>query len=123
MPSKDKKVIGVKVSERQHEMIETYANTHNLSISALMSLCIEGLINGDIEIEKGELKLGVNPNGYAVPECFDIPIYESKIEKAIDGLAEKGYPDRLKKNVEEQILESLRNMPRYDPRRTRDDPC
>ena len=124
MPSKDKKVIGVKVSERQYQMIETYANTHNLSISALMSLCIEGLINGDIEVEKGELKIGVNPNGYEVCESFDTPFGE-RVERKFDKLRGRDYPEKFIESMKEQILNGIDSQismlpKKFDMRRMKD---
>ena len=127
MPSKNKKVIGVKVSEREYQMIETYANTHNISISALMGLCIEGLLNGDIEIEKGELKIGVNPNGYGICESFDDPFGE-KVDRKFDKLRDRGYPERFIDSMKEQILNGIDSQismlpKRFDLRRMKDNDC
>ena len=61
MPSKDKKVVGAKINSDKAEQIEKYATTHNITIAAIFSLCIDSLISGEIEIEKGELKTVVNP--------------------------------------------------------------
>ncbi len=125
MPSKGQKVIGIKVSEKEFEATETYANTHNISISALFKLYINALLNGEIEIEKGELKTGVNPNGCAVSEESDTP-FGQKIEKRMDKLRERGYPDNFIYSLKEQILNGLDNQiemlpKRYDTRRVRDD--
>ena len=115
--------VSTKINEQENEALLKLSEQENISITAIMKLFVAALINGDIELEKGELKTCTPPHEDYVSETFEIPVYESRIEKAIDGLTEKGYPDRLKRNIEEQILESLRNMPRYDPRRMRDEPC
>jgi hypothetical protein len=125
MPSKDKKVIGVKVSEKDYQRIETYANTHNISISAMVKLYFDALETGDISIEKGELKIGVNPNGYAVSEEIDTP-FGQKIEKKLDKLRERGYPDNFIYSIKEQILNGLDNQismlpKKFDARRMKDD--
>ena len=125
MPSKDKKVIGVKVSEKDYQRIETYANTHNISISAMVKLYFDALETGDISIEKGELKIGVNPNGYAVSEEIDTP-FGQKIEKKLDKLRERGYPDSFICSLKEQILNGLDNqismLPKnFDARRVKND--
>lgn len=125
MPSKDRKVISVKVSEKDYQVIETYANARNMTIAAILSLCIKGLIDGEIRIEKGELKTGVDPNGCAVSEESDTP-FGQKIEKRMDKLRERGYPDNFIYSLKEQILNGLDNQiemlpKRYDTRRVRDD--
>jgi len=124
MPSKDKKVISAKISENKYEMIETYANTHNLSISALITLCMDGVLSGDIEIEKGELKIGVDPTGYAVCENFDTPFGE-KVDRKFDKLRERGYPERFIESMKEQILNGIDNQismlpKKFDMRRMKD---
>jgi hypothetical protein len=115
MPSKDKKVIGTKVSEYEYQMIERCAEMQNMSVSALLGICARGLIDGDIEIEKGELKQGVNPNGYGLSDDFSGKIYEI--------LTNKGYPDRAIDQMKETIISSVKESPKYDARRTRDDWC
>ena len=124
MPSKDKKVISAKVSEKEFQMLETYANTHNMTISAILSLCIKALVDGEIEIEKGELKTGVDPIGYAVCEELDTP-FGQKIEKRLDKLRERGYPDNFIYSLKEQILNGLDSQidmlpKRFDARRMKD---
>ncbi len=106
MPSKDKKVIGVKVNEKDYQKIETYANTHNISISAMIKLYFDALETGEISIEKGELKIGVNPIDYAVSDDSDTP-FGQKIEKKLDILRGRGYPDNFICSIKEQILNGL----------------
>lgn len=125
MPSKDKKVIGVKVNELEYQKIETYANTHNMSISAIMNLCIKALLDGDIEIEKGELKLGVNPIGYAVCEESETP-FGVKVDRKLDKLRERGYPESFIYSLKEQMLSGLDSQidmlpKKFDSRRVRDE--
>ena len=124
MPSKDKKVISAKISENKYEMIETYANTHNLSISALITLCMDGVLSGDIEIEKGELKIGVDPNGYEVCESFDTPFGE-RVERKFDKLRERDYPEKFIESMKEQILNGIDSQismlpKKFDMRRIKD---
>lgn len=127
MPSKDKKVIGVKVSEKDYQRIETYANTHNISISAMVKLYFDALESGEISIEKGELKIGVNPIGYAVCEELDTP-FGQKVERKLDKLRERGYPDSFIYSLKEQILSGLDSQidmlpKKFDSRRMKDNDC
>ncbi len=125
MPSKDKRVISAKISEKEYQQLETYANTHNISISAMVKLYFDALETGDISIEKGELKIGVNPNGYAVSEEIDTP-FGQKIEKKLDKLRERGYPDNFICSIKEQILNGLDNQismlpKKFDARRMKNE--
>lgn len=125
MPSKDKKVIGVKVNEKDYQKIETYANTHNISISAMIKLYFDALETGEISIEKGELKIGVNPIDYAVSDDSDTP-FGQKIEKKLDKLRERGYPDNFICSIKEQILNGLDNQismlpKKFDARRIKNE--
>lgn len=123
MPSKDKKVIGVKVSEYEYGQIERYANTHNMSISALIGICIRGLLNRDIEIEKGELKQGVNPNGYAVYDESEDEFKENlrykelKFDKLLKVFEKNEYPDFYIRQSIEQIVGQINEGGRFKARR------
>lgn len=127
MPSKNQKVIGVKVSEKEFAMIETYANTHNISVSALFRLFMNDLLNGNINLEKGELKLGVNPIGYADSEELDTP-FGQKVDRKLEKLCERGYPENFIYSLKEQILNGLDSQidmlpKRFDARRMKDNNC
>ena len=127
MPSKNQKVIGVKVSEKEFAMIETYANTHNISVSALFRLFMNDLLNGNINLEKGELKLGVNPIGYADSEELDT-LFGQKVDRKLEKLRERGYPENFIYSLKEQILNGLDSQidmlpKRFDARRMKDNNC
>lgn len=127
MPSKDKKVVSAKLSEKEYQALEIYANTHNISISAILSLCIKALIDGDIQIEKGELKTGVDPIGYAVSEEIDTP-FGQKVDRKLDKLRERGYPESFIYSMKEQMLSGLDSQidmlpKRFDSRRLKDCDC
>ena len=127
MPSKNQKVIGVKVSEKEFAMIETYANTHNISVSALFRLFMNDLLNGNINLEKGEFKLGVNPIGYADSEELDTP-FGQKVDRKLEKLRERGYPENFIYSLKEQILNGLDSQidmlpKRFDARRMKDNNC
>ena len=117
MPSKNKITASTKLSEEESEVLTEIANAENISISAIIKLCLDGVINGDIRIENGELKIGGDPIGYAVSEDFESEKYGSKIERGFEELTEKGYPDQAKRMYEEQIYEQMHNMPKYSPKR------
>ena len=124
MSSKDKKTISAKVSEKEFQQLETYANTHNMSISAILGLCIRALVDGDISIEKGELKTGVDPIGYAISDDLDTP-FGQKVDRRFDKLRERGYPEMFIQSMKEQILSGLDSQidmlpKKFDIRKMRD---
>jgi len=121
MPSKNKRVIGTKLNECDCRIVETYANTHNLSVSALLGILVRGVIDGDIEIEKGELKIGVNPISYVENDDFT-----QRVEANLNELRDREYPERFIESMKEQIISGLAAQismlpKKYDPRRIRND--
>ena len=52
---KDFKVINAKITPMEFEDVERYSETHNMSIAAIIKLCLRSLIYGDMDIIKGEL--------------------------------------------------------------------
>lgn len=127
MPSKDKKVVSAKISESEYQRIEMYANTHNISISAMITLCLNGLLNGDLDIQKGELKTGVDPIGYAVSDDLDTP-FGQKVDRKLERLIERGYPENFIYSMKEQILNGLDAQidmlpKRFDARKMKNNDC
>ena len=124
MPSKDKKVVSAKLSEREYQVLEDLVNTHKITISGLISLCIKAIVDGEIRVENSELKTGVEPIGYAVSEELETP-FGQKVEQRLNKLRDRGYPDNFIYSMKEQILSGLDSQidmlpKKYDSRRVRD---
>ena len=116
--------VSTKINEQENIELTKLSDRENISITAIMKLFVSALLNGDIELEKGELKICTPPHEDCVSEVLDIPIFnEGRVERALEGLREKGYPDSVRRNIEEQILEGIRNLPKFDARRMRDSDC
>jgi len=113
--------VSTKINEQENKALTEISNQENISVSAVMKLFVDALINGDIELEKGELKICTPPHEDCVSEILNVPIFQSKIDKELEKLTEKGYPDKMRMRIEEQISENIRNLPRYDARRMRED--
>ena len=117
----DKKVIGLKIGAEDYKRVESVADRENMSISAILKLCLNAIINNEIEIEKGELKLEVN---YVCDE-LETPFGE-KIEKRLNKLREREYPEGFIESIKEQILRGLDTqidiLPKqFNPKRLRSD--
>lgn len=98
----EKKVVGIKVGAEDYRRLEIIADRENMSISAILKLCVNAIINNEIELEKGELKLGVN----YVCKDLDTPFGE-KVEQKLNKLREREYPERFIESLKEQMLTSL----------------
>ena len=121
----DYKVAGVKLSMNEYQELETYANTHNISVSAMLRLFVGGILNGEVEIVKGELRMMVNHDEYAVPEEIDTP-FGQKVDRKFEKLRERGYPENFIYAMKEQILNGIDSQidmlpKRYDARRMREE--
>lgn len=127
MPSKNKVSVTARISEDEMKRLDLTANSANISISALLKLLINAIINHDIEVEKGELKLGVDPIGYAVSEELDTP-FGQKVDQKFDKLRERGYPENFIYSMKEQILSGIDTQidmlpKKFDARRMKDSDC
>ena len=123
----DTKVISAKLTEREYNQLETYASGHNMSISAIIKLLITELLNGTLEVEKGELKMAVDPDGYAVCEELDTP-FGQKVDRRFDRLRERGYPEMFISSMKEQILSGIDSQidmlpKKFDARKMKDSDC
>lgn len=121
MPSKDKKVVGVKIRENDYEFIDNYANMHNISISAMLGLCVSAFVNGDLEVDKGELKMNIpEPETDISDEDFreNMRYKELRFDKLLSAFERKKYPDEAIRNSVEQIIGSVLDGPDYSSRRS-----
>ena len=125
MPSKKQITVGAKISEIENECLIRLSNRENISVSAILKLCIGGIMSGDLDIEKGELKIGVNPIGCAVSDNFYSDDFGSKVEKKFDRLREREYPEEVIDMLKAEILAGIDSridmLPKkFDRRRIKD---
>lgn len=124
MPSKNKVSVTARISEDEMRQLETVASRANISISAAMKLYVNALINQDIEIEKGELKTGVNPIGYAVyNESEDefkenLRYKELKFDRLLRAFEKNEYPDFYVRQSVDQIIGQINENGKFNPRRS-----
>ena len=123
MSSKNKISATTRLTEEEFKRLESKANVANMSISALLKLLINGVCNGDIEIEKGEIKLGVDPIGYAVSEESNEDFKENlrykefKLDRLLTTFEKRNYPDWLIRQSIEQIMCQINESGNYNPKR------
>ena len=119
MPSKKYITVGTRVSESEFDELSKIANAENISISAIMKLCIQAVNNGEIVIEKGELKTCVDTHNHAVSEDSD-ELYRYK-ELGFDQVKEcfekHRYPDHEIRRQTGMMVDQISNYGNYNPRR------
>ncbi len=126
MPSKGNKVVSTKLTENSFERLETYANAHQISVSALLKLFVNSVLGGEIEVEKGDLKLGVDPIGYAVSADDELELErykDLKLDKLARAFEEYCYPDYLVRQQIECLISQIKDNGKYKPRRSNDGGC
>lgn len=127
MAGKNYVTASVRVSEKEFSELTLITNRENISISAILRLCIQGLINGDVTIEKGELKTHVDTHGYAVSEISEEEFQENlrykelKLDRLIAAFEKRGYPDEAIGRSVETMIQTVLDSPKYNPRRSRYD--
>ena len=117
--------VNAKISEKEFAELTMIANRENISVSALMKLCIGALINGEIEVEKGELKTCPTHDEYCVSDDFYSDDFGKKVEKKFDRLRERDYPEDVIHVMKQEILAGIDNridmLPKkFDRRKLRD---
>lgn len=115
-----KKVVSTKLTEEELRRLEIVANRENMSVAAIIKLCINAIINNEIELEKGELKMAVDRIEYADTS------FGEKVERKLNKLREREYPERFIESLKEQILSGLDAQidmlpERFNPKRVKSD--
>lgn len=126
MGAKKRVTINTKITEEEFAKLNRIADRENLSTTAILKLLITGLLNNDIELEKGELKMN-QPEEIGIVEEFDTP-FGLRAEKKFDVLREREYPDKIIYQMKEEILNGIESrismMPKkYNARMMRDSDC
>lgn len=99
---KDFKVINAKITPMEFEDVERYSETHNMSIAAIIKLCLRSLIYGEMDIIKGEL----------VPhmECKEEIKEEAKEEYDFKGIVKAFEKKRYTPNAIKASIESIESQ-------------
>lgn len=119
--------ISTKLNEHDNTELSRLAERENISVSAIMKLCSDALLSGDIELEKGELKMCTPPHEDCVSELSDEDFQESmrykelRFDKLLSAFERKGYPDEAIRRAVDQIISSVLDGPKYSARRSGND--
>lgn len=116
--------ISTKLNEHDNTELSRLAEREKISVSAIMKLCSDALLSGDIELEKGELKMCTPPHEDCVPDEeheADIRYRELRFDRLLSAFEGKGYPDEAIRMSVEQIISSVLDGPKYSARKSGND--
>ena len=97
-------------------------------MAQLRGITIAKLIDDMVaDYENREEEKGVTPISYAVSEEIDTP-FGQKIDRKLDKLRERGYPESFIYSMKEQMLSGLDSQidmlpKKFDSRRLKDNDC
>ena len=130
MISKAKRVtINTKITEEESAKLHRLADRGNLSVNAVLRLCVDGLLNGDIEIDRGEIKSCPTHDKQWVSAISEEEFQENlrykelKVDRLVGAFEKRGYPDRAIRQSIEQIVRAIVDSGNYNPRRGYDSEC
>ena len=121
--------ISTKINERENLELNKLAERENISVSAIIKLFTDALLNGDIELEKGELKICTPPHEYSVSAVSEEEFQENlrykelKLDRLVSAFERKKYPDQAIRQCVEQIVGQILDGGNFNPRRSYDTDC
>lgn len=121
--------ISTKINERENLELNKLADRENISVSAIIKLFTDALLNGDIELEKGELKICTPPHEYNVSAISEEEFQENlrykelKLDRLVSAFERKKYPDQAIRQCVEQIVGQILDGGNFNPRRSYDTDC
>lgn len=123
MPSKKYVTISTKITESEFAELTAIANIENISISAIIKLCAQAVINGDIKLEKGELKTCPTHDEYCVSGISEEDFQENlrykelRFDRLLAAFEKRKHPDNIIRQEVEQMIISLLDSPDYTPKK------
>lgn len=121
--------VSTKINERENLELNKLAERENISITAIMKLFVDALLNGDIELEKGELKICTPAHEDCVSaisnEDFEenLRYKELRFDRLLSTFEKKNYPDMAIRSAVESIIGQLLDGGNYNARRNYDSDC
>lgn len=116
--------VNAKITEEESERLNKLAERENISVTALIRLLVNGLLDGEIKLVKGEIKscpttdeMGVSGNDY----MENLRYKELKLDKLAATFIEYGYPDYLVRQNIEMIISQVKDNGKYNPRKSSSD--
>lgn len=118
--------VNAKITEEESLKLNKLAERENISVTAIIRLLVNGLLEGEIELEKGKIKscpttdeMGISGNDY----MENLRYKEVRFDRLLQMFKEKGYPDVAIRQCVEQLMTQIGYGGNYNPRRYKDSGC
>ena len=112
--------VNAKITEEESEKLNRLAERENISITALIRLLIDALINSDIELEKGEIKSCPTHDEIRVSEddfLENLRYKELKLDKLVMAFEKQCYPDQYIRQQVDEMIGRVINAGRFNAKR------
>lgn len=119
MATQKRITVNTKISEEESERLNSLAERENISVSALIKLFVRALIDGEITIEKGELKTCPTHDEYCVSGISEEDFQENlrykelRFDRLLAAFEKRKHPDNIIRQEVEQMIISLLESPDY----------
>lgn len=119
--------INTKITEEENEKLNRLVSAENISVTALLRLLVTELIDGDIKLEKGEIKSCPTPDGLSEisNEDFEenLRYKELRLDRLVRAFEENGYPENVIRQQIENLIIQVKDSGKFNRRRGWDSDC
>ena len=121
--------INTKITEEENDKLNRLVSAENISVTALLRLLITELIDGDIKLEKGEIKSCPTPDEMGLSEISNEDFEENlrykelRLDRLVRAFEENGYPENVIRQKIESLIIQVKDGGKYNRRRAWDSDC
>lgn len=119
--------VNAKITEEESNKLNRLAERENISITALIRLLVNGVLNGDIVVEKGEIKSCPTTDEMGVSafsnEDFEenLRYKELRLDRLVKAFEDNCYPDNIIRQQIEVIVSQIRENGKFSQRKCNSD--
>lgn len=122
MSANKRVTVNAKLTIDESIKLNKIAENENISLNALIRLLINGVLSGDIEIEKGELVVPDDCSEIVREDFEENMRYKSlRMDKLVSAFERKGYPDAVIRQSVEQITSQVLDGSSFSSKRYREE--
>lgn len=116
MPTKDTVTVSMRVNECTKNKFEAMCEAIGYSKGDAFEMLLELWERGDIFYMDGELQVAKIEEKHT-----DSSRIQRNLDRFVETLTDKGYPENIIADIAENILNSAREMNRFNPKRSKND--
>lgn len=115
------KVVGVRLPDALKDELEAIARDAGVTVSAVVQAAIEGISRGDLAYYDGKIIPTTSYMDAVRPFTDGGEEYEHlKYNRVLAALRDRGYPDYAIRQMNENNIDQIRDMPKFNPRKSRE---